>query len=415
MYLEKLELRNYRNYEHVSLEFGTDSVLILGDNGQGKTNLLESIYFLSTGKSHRTQDHSELINWNADYSILRAVIKGPHLLEIELRKDAGIKIRIDKTYRKRKKDFVFLLPAVIFSPDDLKIVKESPSNRRDFLDEVLEKVDPLYSYIKSRYQKVLLQRKSLLKSLGDISQLKNPRISSTFETWNERLVNYGVKIIEKRVSLIRMIRDKFREYVSYFFGIEKSDIIYLLSWEREAGLDYQGENYYNFPADGGFEDGSFGNFTSNSSSGSRYELDKEIKEIKERYFSRLEENLYKDLMFKTTSIGPHRDDFVILLGGRDLRIFGSQGQQRIATLSLKLCEVFLVEEKTSRTPVLLLDDVLSELDLERKKLLMEIVGHKFQTFVTTANINSIEGLKDTRVRFGKKYMVRNGNVNQWGL
>ncbi|MBC7332913.1 MAG: DNA replication/repair protein RecF [Actinobacteria bacterium] len=413
MYLEKLELRNYRNYEHVSLEFGSDSVLILGDNGQGKTNLLESIYFLSTGKSHRTQNQSELINWGADYSILRAVIKGSHLLEIELRRDAGIKVRIDKTYQKRKKDFVFLLPAVIFSPDDLKVVKESPSNRRDFLDEVLEKVDPAYAYTKSRYQKVLLQRNSLLKSLENIGQLKNPGIASTFETWNEYLVNYGVKIIEKRVSLIRMIRDKFKEYISYFFGIDKSDIIYLLSWGREAGLDYQGENYCNFPADGGFE---YGNFASNSNSDSRYELDKEIneiKEIKERYLSKLEENLDKDLMLKTTSIGPHRDDFVILLGGRDLRFFGSQGQQRIATLSLKLCEVFLVEEKTSRTPVLLLDDVLSELDLERKKLLMEMMGHRFQTFVTTANINSIEDLKDAKMRFGKKYMVKNGNVYQW--
>jgi DNA replication and repair protein RecF len=149
MHLKNLELNNFRNYKNVNLNFDRNTILITGDNGQGKTNLLESIYYISTGKSHRTNDQDEMINWDSDYAILIASVnddssdlaEGPvHLIEVELRRENNIKIRIDEAYTKRKSDFTSILPSVIFSPGDLKIIKSGPANRRDFLDDVLERI-----------------------------------------------------------------------------------------------------------------------------------------------------------------------------------------------------------------------------------------------------------------------------------
>ena len=150
MYLKKLELKNYRNYQHLDLDFNKNAILLVGNNGQGKTNLLESIYYLSEGRSHRTYSQDELINWDSDHSVIRARVGSEEdktqeqLIEIELRKNSNFKIRINEVYQKKKSDFTSLFPSVIFSPDDLKIVKSDPSQRRNFLDLVLEKIDKSY-------------------------------------------------------------------------------------------------------------------------------------------------------------------------------------------------------------------------------------------------------------------------------
>jgi DNA replication and repair protein RecF len=181
VYLKKLELINFRNYSKLNLNFSKGVILVVGDNGQGKTNLLESIYYLSTGKSHRSYNHNELIKWKKDFSILRAEVssesakKIEHLIEIEL-KENNIKIRVDKAYCKRKSEFISILPSVIFSPDDLRIIKSSPSNRRNFIDSILDQIHNDFYRIRLQYQKILNQRNSLIKSISSsmkISDNKN--------------------------------------------------------------------------------------------------------------------------------------------------------------------------------------------------------------------------------------------------
>ena len=385
MYLKKLELKNYRNYSHVDLNFSKDTILILGDNGQGKTNLLESIYYISTGRSHRTYSQNELINWDSDYSILRALvgseeedIGSDNLIELELRDDNNIKIKVNRVYCRKKSEFVSILPSVIFSPDDLRIVKANPSNRRNFLDSILDKIYDDFFSLRLKYQKILTQRNSLIKSIGSTANVKN---NPTLETWNDNIVKYGIKIIEKRILLMEELRKKFIEYMNYFFTSTLVSIFYIFSWDRENL--------------------SVGNLTENM----QEEL---VKGLEREFRLQLEKNLSKDLSYKTTTIGPHRDDFVILIGGKDIRAFGSQGQQRTASISLKLGELAALKEKLRRDPILLLDDVLSELDMERKKILVKIINNKFQTFITTTNISY---LNEIDIDFGNKFLVKDNKIS----
>jgi len=385
VYLKKLELKNYRNYSHVDLNFSKDTILILGDNGQGKTNLLESIYYISTGRSHRTYSQNELINWDSDYSILRALvgseeedIGSDNLIELELRDDNNIKIKVNRVYCRKKSEFVSILPSVIFSPDDLRIVKANPSNRRNFLDSILDKIYDDFFSLRLKYQKILTQRNSLIKSIGSTANVKN---NPTLETWNDNIVKYGIKIIEKRILLMEELRKKFIEYMNYFFTSTLVSIFYIFSWDRENL--------------------SVGNLTENM----QEEL---VKGLEREFRLQLEKNLSKDLSYKTTTIGPHRDDFVILIGGKDIRAFGSQGQQRTASISLKLGELAALKEKLRRDPILLLDDVLSELDMERKKILVKIINNKFQTFITTTNISY---LNEIDIDFGNKFLVKDNKIS----
>jgi len=385
VYLKKLELKNYRNYSHVDLNFSKDTILILGDNGQGKTNLLESIYYISTGRSHRTYSQNELINWDSDYSILRALvgseeedIGSDNLIELELRDDNNIKIKVNRVYCRKKSEFVSILPSVIFSPDDLRIVKANPSNRRNFLDSILDKIYDDFFSLRLKYQKILTQRNSLIKSIGSTANVKN---NPTLETWNDNIVKSGIKIIEKRILLMEELRKKFIEYMNYFFTSTLVSIFYIFSWDRENL--------------------SVGNLTENM----QEEL---VKGLEREFRLQLEKNLSKDLSYKTTTIGPHRDDFVILIGGKDIRAFGSQGQQRTASISLKLGELAALKEKLRRDPILLLDDVLSELDMERKKILVKIINNKFQTFITTTNISY---LNEIDIDFGNKFLVKDNKIS----
>lgn len=392
MYLKKLELINFRNYSKLNLNFSKGVILIVGDNGQGKTNLLESIYYLSTGKSHRSYNHNELIRWEEDFSILRAEVssesakKIEHLIEIEL-KENNIKIRVDKAYRKRKSEFISILPSVIFSPDDLGIIKSSPSNRRNFIDSILDQIHNDFYRTRLQYQKILNQRNSLIKSISSSMKIAD---NKTLESWDDNIVKYGTKIIEKRYQFIQEIRKDFIKYMKFFFDKLNVDIFYVFSWNRK-----------NFR--GSYDDGSF-DYTGNNLGNiirSKEEIDS--------FGSKLKENLKKDLSFKTTTIGPHRDDFAILIDGKDIRSFGSQGQQRVASISLKLCELNILKEKLKTDPVFLLDDVLSELDLERKKLLIKAINNNLQTFITTTNINY---LSDIDINFTQKFSVKNNKIEK---
>ena len=389
MYLKKLELKNYRNYSYVNLNFDKNTILILGNNGNGKTNLLESIYYLSTGRSHRTYSQDEIIKWDSDYSIIKALIGSEknngidHLIEIELRKENNIKIRVDKIYKRKKSDFISILPSVIFSPDDLKIVKSGPSDRRNFLDSILEKLDWKYYRQRLQYQKILIQRSSLIKS---ISGRAGAASNSTLEVWNDNIVRYGTDIIEKRYRLLAEFRDEFRSYVNSFFKGVEVDLFYVFSWDRGDNLD-EYTDYF------GAKSHKKENFIENN--------------LKDIFYCKLIGSLQKDLLYKTTTVGPHRDDFIILLNGKNIRSFGSQGQQRVASISLKLCELDILRKRIKKDPILLLDDVFSELDIERRKLLVKAVSDRFQTFVTTTNISYLDKLD---LEFGNKLLIKDNKI-----
>lgn len=377
MYLNNLELINFRNYKSVKLNFKNRTILIVGDNGQGKTNLLESIHYISSGKSHRTSDQDELINWDSDYAILRASLSSKQLIEIELRKKNNIKIRIDGVYYRRKSDFTSIIPSVIFSPDDLRLIKAGPSNRRDFLDDILEKLQNKYAAQRLHYQKILNQRNSLLKSMISGEQTNG---NSTMEAWDENLAHYGSEIIEKRCNLLASVREKFIKYMNYFFPGIQADIFYIFSWDR-------------------------------SIQGASINLDNPINlqsgTIKDIFNTKLKQGFKKDLLLKTTFVGPHRDDLLITINGKDIRSFGSQGQQRIAAICFKFGELEVLREMLNKNPILLLDDVLSELDPERKKLLVNIIGDSSQTFITTSNLVT---LSDIGEKFIDKLLVKDDRI-----
>jgi len=375
VFLKNLELKNFRNYGHVNIGFDRGTILIVGDNGQGKTNLLESIYYLSCGKSHRGSSAREIINSCKDFTLLRAEAVSEDkvsLIEIELRRDNSYRVRVDKVYRRKKSDFISIMPAVVFSPDDLSIIKGSPSFRRDYLDGILERAVKNFSELRLKYQKTLAQRNTLIKSMGRNSGPINP----TLQVWNEKLISYGKKIMEYRIRLVDAIKEGFSGHMDYFFGGSGAQMSYVASWQRQGsqpeGLD---------------------------------DIEGSYRESMERFFK-------KDLALATTTTGPHRDDVYLSLEGRNLRNFGSQGQQRIASLSLKLCELLFIADKLGEPPLFLLDDVLSELDLTRKQLLINKLGDRFQTFITATNVNYLDDLK---MKVSGKYEVSRGTVRKASL
>jgi len=397
VYLKKLELKNYRNYDQVNLDFDENTILVLGNNGNGKTNLLESVCFLSTGRSHKTYTQDEVIKWGSDYSTIKAMIGSgiekdkDRFIEIELWKGSSgnNKIRVDKAPQKKKSDFVSLLPSVIFSPDDLNIVKAGPSGRRDFLDGVLEKVDSKYYRERIQYQKILIQRNSLIKSIGGSRRMEAGN-NSTLEAWDDNIVKYGVDMIKKRCRLLVEMKEGFENYMGSFFKKVSVDIYYIFSWDRKNGQE------------------SFKSPLLSEMAGSDFK----VENLREIFYSKLKESREEDIRYKTTTVGPHRDDFVILLDGKNVRYFGSQGQQRIAAICLKLCELDILKKKLKTSPVLLLDDVFSELDIERKKMLVKTIGNDFQTFVTATNISYLDKLD---LDFGSKLLVKDNKITMLDL
>ncbi len=444
MYLKELQLKNFRNYSDISLKFDRAAALFFGDNAQGKTNLLESIRYISSGKSHRVTNQDDLIGWGCEFALIRAQVNG-HLIELELRPGNTLKIKVDMVYCRKKSDFTSILPSVIFTPEDLKIIKDGPSNRRDLLDNILESIYPDYGALKSQYQKILNQRNSLIKSIaaaefsrgfrsrhgsevrrseessrndegsmcsaervsegngghegnrsyGGVEEINNPTLSA----WDQNLAKYGSEIIKKRHNLaVRMAPDFSRLMKEFFPGIE-ADIFYIYSWNRKSTELVALESEVNeaLPDLG-------------PSCGKLQQAVPPIEDIKQCFLDMLKKNLKKELSYKTTITGPHRDDFIILLNGKDIRSFGSQGQQRISAISLRLCEIEVIKESLKKDPVLLLDDILSELDFTREKTVLNLIKDKYQTFITTSNINYVSHIKEIEKDKIQELIVRDNNV-----
>lgn len=357
MIIKSLEIVDYRNYDSLNLEFDRGTNILYGDNAQGKTNILEAIYLAATTKSHRGTKDKEIINFDKEEAHIRTFLEKEGIetrVDMHLRKSGTKGIAIDGQRIKKAADLMGICNVVFFSPEDLGIIKNGPSERRRFVDMELCQLDSFYLYNLNHYNKIVNQRNKLLKDM-----YMNPDLKETLNIWDMQLVSFGSKIIERRK----------------FFAEQLNEIIYDIHKKLSGGRE---------------------------EIRIVYEPDVEIED----YETKLKHSQDRDIKSKMTTVGPHRDDFSFYVGDIDIRKFGSQGQQRTATLSLKLSEIEIVKKITRDTPILLLDDVLSELDSNRQNYLLNSIGN-IQTIITCTGL---EEFVNNRFEINKVFNVSDGNV-----
>ena len=357
MKIKSLKLKNFRNYELLNLEFDGSTNIFYGDNAQGKTNILEAVYLSGTTKSHRGSKDRDMIRFGAEESHIEVIVEKRGIqdqIDMHLKKNRPKGVAINKIPIRKAGELFGIVNLVFFSPEDLNIIKNGPAGRRKFIDLELSQLDKVYFNHLSNYSRIVNQRNHLLKD----SAYRQDAME-TLDIWNLQLVQYCNAIIARRKQFV----DEMNEIVS---GIHKK----LTGGKEEICLIYE-------PS------------TKNMS----------LEQA-------LEMNRQRDIRMKSTSVGPHRDDVCFMVGNLDIRRFGSQGQQRTAALSLKLAEIELVKRVTGDTPVLLLDDVLSELDKHRQNYLLDSI-HDIQTLITCTGVDEFV---NHRFEVNKVFHVQNGQV-----
>lgn len=361
MIVEKLELENYRNYEHLDLTFGNKTNILYGRNAQGKTNILEAIFVSSTTKSHRGSADKEIIRFEKEESHIKLLVKKrdvPYRIDMHLKKKRPKGIAINGIPIKRASELFGVVNVVFFSPEDLDIIKGGPAKRRRFIDMELCQLDKIYVSNLVNYNKCLMQRNKLLKESDYSSQFMD-----MLDIWDMQLAHYGSQVMSRRMQFVNELNE-------IIFDIHKE----LTNRQEEIKIIYE-------PC---------------------------IE--KDDIYHTLKSNRKRDLRQKITSAGPHRDDISFYNKNIDLRKFGSQGQQRTAALSMKLAEIELVRRLTRDTPVLLLDDVLSELDSDRQTHLLNSL-HETQTVITCTGLDEFV---ENRFDIDRIFRVEDGHVTECG-
>ena len=354
MVIKSLKLKNY---ELLNLTFDPKTNILYGDNAQGKTNILEALYLSGTTKSHRGTKDRDLIQFGREESHLETVVEKNGVLfqiDMHLKKNSPKGIAINKIPIRRAGELFGIVHFVFFSPEDLNIIKEGPAGRRRFIDLELSQLDKVYLSNLSNYNRIINQRNSLLKEI-----VYQKDLIDTLDIWDMQLAEYGTKIIERRKKFI----DEVNRIIG---GIHEK----LTGGRENIELSYE-------------------------SSAGELSMEEMLRKNRER-----------DIRFKSTSAGPHRDDLCFRVGDLDIRKFGSQGQQRTAALSLKLSEIELVKMLIHDTPILLLDDVLSELDKNRQNYLLDSI-HDIQTVITCTGLDEFV---NHRFSINKIFYVKNGTV-----
>lgn len=359
MFIEKLALNNFRNYSEEEISFSEGINILYGDNAQGKTNILEAIYMTATTKSHRGNKDREIIRFGCEEAHIRADINKneiKHRIDMHLKNNKSKGVAIDMVTIRRTAQLFGLVNIVLFSPEDLSIIKDSPAERRKFIDMELCQLNKLYYSELSSYNKVLNQRNNLLKQISF-----NEKSKDLLDVWDEQLVKYGIKIISLRDNFINMINEIIAEiHSSLTSGKEKIKVIY----------------------------------------------EKNVDEIS--FLERLREKRFVDLKYQSTSVGPHRDDISFIVNDIDIKKYGSQGQQRTVALSLKLAEIELVKRIIKDNPILLLDDVMSELDSTRRDALLSYISD-IQTIITCTGYDDF--IKE-RLSIDRIYKVSQGKIRE---
>jgi len=356
MIIKSIELNNFRNYEVANIEFDKNINILYGDNAQGKTNLLEACYYSAISKSFKSTKDKEIIRFGQDYLSIKTIIDKndrEYAIDISIHNNKKT-IKVDNVKINKTSDLLGLLNVILFSPEDLNIIKNGPSERRRFFDNEISQIDRIYLSDLINYNKVLNNRNKLLRDIAFDNSIKD-----TLDVWDMQLVEYGKKIIKRRREFI----DELKYYVK--------DKHFKISGGKEELII----NYEPSIDDIFFED-------------------------------ELINNREKDLKYAQTSVGPHRDDISFKIDGIDIRKFGSQGQKRCSALSLKLSEIDIVSNIIKDKPVLLLDDVLSELDSNRQKFLLESISD-IQTIITCTGLDDFV---NNRFDVNKVFNIVDGTV-----
>ena len=414
MRIEHLSLTNFRNYARLELDFPGRTILLQGDNAQGKTNLLEAIYYLATTRSPYAGAEHELVNWLAENQdlpharLVAQVRKGDSSLRIEItlvktqslgangpRYRKHIKVN---GVNKRALDLVGQVNVVLFLPEDIDLVAGSPSGRRRYLDATLCQIDPRYCRTLQKYNRILTQRNHLLRTLrereGGLDQLL---------FWDRSLVENGAYLVARRQDVISEL-DRLAQAIHLELTGQKERL--RLRYEPSFDPSHSPSPDYQLPLE-----------LDLASEPGIHQLGTHLGQVTEAFRAQLREIRGREILQGMSLIGPHRDDLRFSVGGIDLTIYGSRGQQRTAALTLKLAEVKLIGQEVGEQPILLLDDVMSELDDARRGYLMRMIDGAQQAILTTTDLKaySTEFLAETtllRVREGRIEEIVSESANQ---
>ena len=360
MEIQRLKLKSFRNYESLDISFGSHINILYGDNAQGKSNLLEALYVCAASRSYRGCPDRDMIRKGDDTAHVGMELFDDPLkteIDIHLKKNDRKGIALNKIPIKKVSELIGTVKMIIFSPEDLSLIKGGPGGRRNYLNMEIAQLSPLYLSEYALYKQVLMQRNQLLKDIKT-----NPDLEKTLDIWDEQIVRYGCSIIIERTRFISQMNEVVSDIHSYLTdGKEKAVIEYHPSMQLD---DFR--NHF------------------------------------ERYRER-------DIYLGMTTAGPHRDDFSILINGSDVRQYGSQGQKKTAALALKLAEINIIKRK-KESPILLLDDVFSELDRKRQKELVKMIG-EYQTFITCTKPDEL--LKQFS-SISQYYYINQGTIEESG-
>ncbi len=366
MKLKKLTITNFRNYSKLTTSFSPNLNIIVGDNGQGKTNLLESIFVLGMTKSHKSILDKTIIKDNESFAKIEGVIETqtiPINLEVLLQPTKK-EMKIDNNKINKISEYITKLSLIFFYPEDLNLIKGSPSERRRYLDTQLSQLHPNYVNVLIEYNKILKQRNELLKT----NKINNESSVKYFEILTESLIKRGTTLYQYRENYIKNINKNVCEIYKNISGINNFKINY------KPSIDI-------------------------------YDYNK--KYIEKTFKTELLKSQNSEIKLGVTLVGPHRDDFEFIVNGKDLKIYGSQGQQRIAVLAMKLSEVPIFKKYKNVYPILLLDDIFSELDDNKKNNLLKYIFNNIQIFITTTDLTSIN--KDI-LKKANIIKIHNGNI-----
>lgn len=374
MFLKKLKLNNFRNYESLNLVFDAKKTLFTGQNAQGKTNILEAIYYLSGLSSKRAQKDAELILWEKDFCRIQSeILKNDIEIEQEILINPPNKktLKLNGIKKNKSSDFLGNLIAVNFCVDDLMLLRGAPVDRRSWIDDCIARLYPGYQERLQKYNKIRSHRNNLLKSLRGQSFSED-----TMSVWDEQLVISGSNIIFLRLKYLKEIEEIVREKYN------------IIAPEENLSLIYNSTIF-----------GAITDFAQYSTEEIAQNFKEKIKEIKE-----------EELIRAKTLIGAHRDDIEFFINEKSALNFASQGQQRTIVLSLKLAEIDIIRQKTDDTPLLLLDDVLAELDTSRQNFLLKSIENDIQTIITSTNSHGfepkfLEGVKIYHVKKGEVFEI----------
>ena len=376
MFLKNLQLTNFRNYRDCSIDFDSIKTLVVGENAQGKTNILEAVYYLSHNDSYRIQKDSELILWGESFCKIKGDITKYEMdlsLEVIINPPSKKILKVNDIKKTKSSDFLGNIVSVNFCVDDLLLIRGVPQDRRKWIDSSISSIYPAYKDRLDKYNKIRNHRNNILK---DNKANSNSSLIKTLDAFDEQLIITGSNIIYLRLKYLKEIDSIAKEKHKIIAESENLSMVYQSSVFEDIDIS---------------DDKNFS-----------------IEEISKRFEEKLSERKQEELIRAQTLVGPHRDDLKFFINGFDALSFASQGQQRTIVLSLKLSELDIIKEKIDEKPVLLLDDVLAELDKTRQNFLLKSIGSDIQTIITSVDILSFEKefLKDVKI-----YKVKDGKID----